>query len=144
LRSLVGRSLKQTFILAHKGIELSDIQGRLTIGDDEITVLGFAKLAHGKGSLTARNNNGAILLSQILGQIDKTTFDTVMVISPSVVNEDLYERIKLICGIFGKKLLILDKSRLCKFLAYFEEQAKFDNLEPEKIYKDSKIKFKTI
>jgi len=138
LRSLVGRSMEQTYLLAHKGIELSDVQGKLSIGDDGISVWGFAKLSQGNGSLTARNKNGAILLSQVLGQIDKTTFDTVMIISPSVINEDLLERLQLICGIFGKKLLILDKFSLCKFLAYFEEQANFDNLDVGEIYKNSR------
>jgi len=44
LRSLVGRYLKDTLILAHKGIELSDIQGTVTVGDDELSIFGFAKL----------------------------------------------------------------------------------------------------
>lgn len=86
LRSLVARYLKSPLILAHKGIELSDIQGNVSLGDQVLTMFGFAKLAESNGGLTARNKNGAILLAQVIGQIDKAAFNTVLIISPSTIN----------------------------------------------------------
>lgn len=53
----------------------------------------FSKLARGKSWLTLRNENGAILLAQIIAQLDKSTFDTIGVLSPSVINEDLRGRL---------------------------------------------------
>jgi hypothetical protein len=138
LRSLVARYLKNPTILSHKGIELSDIQGEASVGSDKINIFGFAKLANGKNrTLTARNNNGAILLSQVLGQIDKSTFNTVLIISPSILNEDLRERLQMICGVFNKRLLFFDIEVLTDLLNDFEIQSKFDGFDYEKMYKSS-------
>jgi len=141
LRSLVARYsvAPSSKLFAHKGIELSDIQCQLSLDDRRLTVFGFAKLGanRGQGSLTARNHSGAVLLSQVLGQIDKVTFDTVLILSPSTINEDLQERLKLVCSVFNKRLLILDRRILMKMLAHFQEQAGFDNLDVAALYKRS-------
>lgn len=136
LRSLVARYLENALLLAHKGIELSDLQGTAKLSQEHITVYGFAKLATGKDGLTARNKNGAILLAQVFGQIEKTDFDTVMVISPSTINEDLRSRLFVLCKVFRKRLLILDEIVLTSLIIDFE----FDNDDYLAIYKNSKKK----
>jgi hypothetical protein len=145
LRSLVARYSASSKLFAHKGIELSDIQCQLSLEERRLTAFGFAKLGAGSGhgSLTARNHGGAVLLSQVLGQIDKATFDTVVILSPSTINEDLQERLKLICTVFNKHLLILDRPILMKMLAHFQEQAVFDKLDVAALFKRSWSKPKT-
>jgi hypothetical protein len=142
LRSLVGRYFKQTEILAHKGIELCDLTCKGTVGSKQRRMWGFAKLPSGKGDkgLTVRNKPGAILLAQILGQIDKTTYQTVLVICPSPVNTDFQERAEVLCSAFGKQLCFLDGDDLGRLLLDFEEQAPFDGLDVDDIYRNSRTK----
>jgi hypothetical protein len=145
LRSLVGRYLKGAEILAHKGIELCDMKGRGTIGGKERRMWGFAKLSIHKADsgLTALNKSGAVLLAQILGQIDKAPFNTVLVISPSTINQNFAERAEVLCAAFGKELCMLNADDLARLLVDFEEQAKFDKVDVEAIYKRSRTKPKT-
>jgi hypothetical protein len=142
LRSLVGRYLRKSEILAHKGIELCDMECRGTVGGKERRMWGFAKLAGHKadGGLTALNKPGSVLLSQILGQIDKADFRTVLVISPSTINQTFANRAELLCSAFGKELCILAGEDLARILVDFEEQAKFDKLDVEAIYKRSRTR----
>jgi hypothetical protein len=100
----------------------------------------FAKLAPTeKAGLTARNDNGAILLSQVIGQVDKTAFSVAVIISPSTVNEDLRERLSLVCGIFGKKLLVLDYPVLAQLWQEFQiHVAPFEKLDVSLMLKNSK------
>jgi hypothetical protein len=119
LRSLVADHLVKPLIQAHKGIELSDIEGGVTLGGRLHKTFGFAKLAMGKGGLTARNKNGAILLAQVVGQVDRKGFDIVTVISPSTINEDLRERLQVQCGVFNKRLLLLDEDALGRLLTAY-------------------------
>ncbi len=141
LRSLVGRYLPGTEILAHKGIELCDMKCRATVGGKERRMWGFAKLSgHKSDGLTALNKSGAVLLTQILGQIDKKPFQTVLVISPSIVNQNFAERAEALCAAFGKELCMLDSDDLARLLIDFEEQAKFEHIDVEAIYKRSKTK----
>jgi hypothetical protein len=142
LRSLVGRYLKRTEIMAHKGIELSDLSCCGTVGGREHRMWGFAKLPSGKNDkgLTLRNKPGAVLLAQIFGQIDKTTFKTALIISPSPVNQDFQERAEVLCSAFGKEICFLDADDLGRLLVDFEEQARFDNIDVEEIYKHSRTK----
>lgn len=142
LRSLVGRYLKGSEILAHKGIELCDMKCRGTIGGKERRMWGFAKLSTRKAEagLTSLNKSGAVLLAQILGQIDRAPFQTVLVISPSTVNQNFAERAETLCGVFGKELCMLDGDDLARLLVDFEEQAKFDKIDVEAIYKRSRTK----
>jgi hypothetical protein len=143
LRSLVARYFKQSEILAHKGIELCDMKCRATVGGKERRMWGFAKLSiHKADGLTAVNKSGAVLLAQILGQIDKTPFQTVLVISPSIVNQNFAERAEALCAAFGKELCILNSDDLARLLVDFEEQAKFDQIDFEAIYRRSRTKAK--
>ncbi len=138
LRSLVGTHLNNPLIYKHKSIELSDMQGDLvTVDGERLHAYSFAKLSPSeKGTLTVRNDNGAVLLAQILGQIDKGNLDVVVVISPSTVQEDLRERIELICKVFSKRLLILDSVQLSKILLNFEDDYGFEE-DIAKLYKRS-------
>jgi hypothetical protein len=79
LRSMVAQfAPKNHILLAHMGIERSDLQLTLTIEGAPHKTLCFAKLAGGKGStLTLRNKNGSTLLSQIVSQVAKTDFSIV-------------------------------------------------------------------
>jgi len=97
----------------------------------------FAKVGNReKDGLTARNDNGAILLAQVLGQIDRS-FDIVAVVSPSTINQDLMERLEILCGVFGKQLMIFDQNALVNILAHFEEQASFDRIDVSELYRRS-------
>jgi hypothetical protein len=63
LRSLVARPFRSRLLLAHKGIELSDVQFTATVNDEPVRVFGFAKLGKANkaktktSGLTARNEN---------------------------------------------------------------------------------------
>jgi hypothetical protein len=140
LRSLVGRHFKDVKILAHKGIELSDMTARGSVLGREKRVWGFAKLPSGKSDkgLTLRNAPGAILMAQICGQLDKTTFDTVLVLTPATVNQDFQERLEVLCSVFQKQLCFLALDDLGRMLLDFEEQSQFDGLDIEQIYADSR------
>jgi hypothetical protein len=96
-------------LLAHKGIERSDLQINITVDGVRAKALGFAKLAHKRSgsasSLTLRNNNGAVLLSQVVSQVARTDFDIVAVLSPSPFSEDLIEALETVCGPYNKSLL---------------------------------------
>ena len=142
LRSLLGRYLKGSEILAHKNIELCDMNARGTVGGKEHRMWGFAKLPSGKGDggLTLRNKPGAVLMAQVFGQIDKTTFRTVLIVCPSPVNQDFQERAEVLCSAFGKELCFLDADDLGRLLLDFEEQARFDGTDLSALYKFSRTK----
>jgi len=145
LRSLAGKYYKSCFILTHKGIELSDIQGEFSTNTKLLISYGFAKNPSSMtGNLTARNKNGAILIAQILNQIDKTDFDTVVIITAAILNEDIINRIKKLCEVFNKNLVILDKKFFRKALNQFEVDCDYENREIEKIYKNSNDKLKKL
>ena len=137
LRSLLARFFRRHLLLAHKGIELSDLQGRVTIGGEASNVFVFSKLARGNSTLTLRNDAGAVLFSQIAAQIDKTAFTVVAVLTPSVINEDLRERIMFLAGLMGKRVLFVGPELLMKMLSYFEEQTSFDKQDVTVIYRAS-------
>jgi hypothetical protein len=103
---------------------------------------GFAKLPSSKGDsgLTLRNKPGAVLLAQVFGQIDRTTFKTVLIICPSTVNQDFQERAEVLCSAFGKELCFLDADDLGRLLLDFEEQAGFDGIDLDELYKFSRTK----
>jgi hypothetical protein len=140
LRSLVARFMSQHALLMHKGIELSDLQGRLNTSGGNIRVWVFSKLSNGKSGLTLRNANGAILLAQIIAQLDKSTFDAIGILSPSVINEDLRERLCFLAALVGKRVVVINRPLLEKMLVHFEEQTKFDKKEPRRVYNASKSK----
>ena len=139
LRSLVARYFRDPVLLAHKSIELSDGQFVGNIGGNDLKMFMFAKLAPTKnGGLTARNDNGAILLAQVMGQIDKIDFEVVVVVSPSTINEDLRDRLSLLCGTFHKKLLLLDYSVLAKLWQEFRvHRAPFENVDVDVMLENS-------
>jgi hypothetical protein len=139
LRSLLARFMTNHLLLAHKGIELCDLQGEVSHEEiGSLRVFVFSKLSPGRKGLTLRNNSGAILVSQILGQLDKTTFETIGVLSSSTINEDLRERLVFLAGLTNKSIVFFDGPILAKMLAEFEEQAVFDGVSPDLIYKVSK------
>jgi hypothetical protein len=142
LRSLVGRYLKAPKILAHKGIELCDLSGRGHINGKEHRIWGFAKLPSGKNDkgLTLRNKPGAVLMAQICGQLDKATFDTVLILTPATVNQDFEERLEVLCQVFGKHLCFVSLDELGRMLLDFEEQAAFDQLSVDQVYVNSRKK----
>ena len=138
LRSLLARFLRNHLLLSHKGIELSDLQGEVTVAGDLTKVFVFSKLARGNSTLTLRNDAGAILFSQIAAQIDKTAFKVVGVLTPSTINEDLRERLTFLAGLVGKRVVFFDSELLMKMLSYFEEQTEFDNEDPARVYRASR------
>jgi hypothetical protein len=140
LRSLMARFLVNHQLSMHKGIELSDLEGTIDVGGERSRVWFFSKLGSGEKGLTLRNASGAILLAQIINQIDKTTFDVVGILTPSTVNQDLKERIIFLSGLMKKKVLIVRKSLLEKLLMYFEEQNQFEKKDVKKLYSASKLK----
>jgi hypothetical protein len=142
LRSLVGHYLKDPQILAHKGIELCDMSCRGTVGSTSHRMWGFAKLPSAKQDrgITLRNKPGAVLFAQIFGQIDKASYKTILVISPAPINQDFQERAELLCSAFGKELCFLDADDLGRLLIDFEEQADYDGLSMDDIYKNSRRK----
>lgn len=140
LRSLLARFMAQRLLLAHKGIELSDLQGTLKVNSTDRRVWVFSKLAKGRSGLTLRNANGAILLAQITAQLDKTTFNTIGILSPSTINEDLRERLVFLAGLVGKRVVFVNKPILEKMLAHFEEQTEFEKKDPKRVYSASRSK----
>ena len=140
LRSLLARFLVNRELGMHKGIELSDLEGSIDVDGKRKRVWFFSKLAGGGQGLTLRNSNGAILLAQIINQIDKDTFDVVGILTPSVVNQDLKERIIFLSALMKKRVLILRKAILEKMLMYFEEQNQIEGKDLKKLYSASKSK----
>jgi len=140
LRSLLARFMAQRLLLAHKGIELSDLQGTLKVNSTDRRVWVFSKLAKGRSGLTLRNANGAILLAQITAQLDKTTFNTIGILSPSTINEDLRERLVFLAGLVGKRVVFVNRPILERMLAHFEEQTEFEKKDPKKVYSASRFK----
>ena len=140
LRSLVGRYFKDTKILAHKGIEVSDLSARGMVNGNEKRIWGFAKLPSGKSEkgLTLRNGPGAVLMAQVCGQLDRTTFDTVLILTPATVNQDFQERLEVFCNVFQKQLCFLDLDDLGRMLLAFEAEAEFEGIEVKKIYDASR------
>jgi hypothetical protein len=140
LRSLVARRFSNHLLLAHKGIELSDVQFEATIDGEPARVFGFAKMSGTQKGLTSRNGPGAILTAQVLSQVRRTDFKVVAVITASTVNEDIREQLRDVCSVFGKRLLILDSPALRKLLIEFEDEATFTpDMDPEEIYEASGI-----
>lgn len=75
----------------------------------------------------------------MIGQLDKPSFQVAVVISPSTVNEDLRDRLSLVCGTFGKKLLILDYPALAQLWQEFQNHvAPFEELDVAQMLKNSK------
>jgi hypothetical protein len=140
LRSLLARFLVKHELGMHKGIELSDLEGTIDVGETRSRVWFFSKLGSGEKGLTLRNASGAILLAQIVNQIDKSTFDVVGILTPSTINQDLKERIIFLAGLMKKKVLIVRKPILEKLLMYFEEQNEFESKDLKKLYSASKSK----
>jgi hypothetical protein len=130
--------LKNRQLLSHKGIELSDLQGTFDIADDKLHGWFFSKVARGDSGLTLRNDNGAILLAQIINQLEKSTFDTIGILTPSTLNEDLRERINFLARLVGKRVLVVNRPTLEKLLTYFEEQTKVDRNNPSSVYAASR------
>ena len=142
LRSLAARYFRHHMLLSHKGIELCDLQGELSIEGDVVPIFAFSKLARGSATLTLRNDAGAALFSQISSQIDKVTFRVVLVLTPSVISEDLRERVRFIAGLVGKRVLFVDFDLLSKMLLHFQEQMEFDEKDPSAMYRASAKKDK--
>jgi hypothetical protein len=143
LRTIVARTMKNPLLLAHKGIELSDLQGEYSIDSTTLKIFIFAKLAKGNGSLTARNDAGAILLGQILNQVDKSEFNTVTILTSSTINEDLLSRFRLLCSTFSKKLLIINTQELEKLLGHWYNDMIIEGKKPIEILKNSGKTIKT-
>ncbi len=143
LRTLLGRTMANPYILSHKGIELTDLQGGFTVGSTELKIFVFAKMGEGNGKLTARNKNGGVLLGQILNQIEKSEFNTVCILTSATINEDLLSRLRLLCSTFNKKLLIINTEELNFLLGHWYEEIESEGKDPIKILKDSKKKMKT-
>ena len=143
LRTIVARTMKNPLLLAHKGIELSDLQGEYSIDSTKLKIFIFAKLAKGNGSLTARNDAGAILLGQILNQVDKSEFNTVAILTSSTINEDLLSRFRLLCSTFSKKLLIINTQELEKLLGHWYDDMIIEGQKPVEILKNSGKTIKT-
>lgn len=140
LRSMVASYFDGSLLLRHKGIERSDMQFTGTIGGRPTRMLGFAKLAEGAGGLTARSKNGAVLLAQLLCQIEKPDFDAAVIVSPSIINEDLRERLWFLCGLVGKKLLVLDAPCLGRILAEYQLRTQFEGRDFDSILAASRRK----
>ena len=88
----------------------------------------------------SRNKPGAVLLTQIFGQFDKTALRTVLVICPSPVNQDVQEREEVRFSAFGKELCFLDADDLGRLMLDFEKQTKFDRIDLDELYKTSRTK----
>lgn len=138
LRSLIGRYFDNPQIFPHKGTELSDFHGSGTIVEkgDTAKFYGFAKRVK-KGNLTARNAEGSILFSQIFNQIFRTTYNSILVITPNVLNEDLRDNLLIMANLFNKNILYLDRLILLKIIADFEEQTDLDMISVKDLYKRS-------
>ncbi len=110
------------------------------VATNETKLYCFSKLNKGKSGLTLRNGSGAILFAQIAAQLDKNAFEITGILTTSTLNQDLQERLRTYSGLFGKKLLIVDRPTLLKMLFDFEEQASFDKVNVRAIYGQSKKK----
>jgi hypothetical protein len=64
----------------------------------------------------------------------------VGILTPSVVNQDLRERIIFLSGLMGKRVLIVRKELLEKMLMYFEEQTDIEHKDARKVYSASRKK----
>jgi hypothetical protein len=145
LRSLLARFMRNHLLLSHKNIELCDLQGKFdAVEGEQLATFVFSKLSHTRAGLTLRNNNGAILFSQIVAHVDKTTFNTVGVLSSSTINEDLRERLTFLGGLTGKTVVFFDGPILSRMLAEFEDQSTFEGVDPKLVYKISKSKNGTL
>ena len=143
LRTLMARTMNRHYLLAHKGIELSDLQGEYQVGESKIKIFTFAKLGAKGSNLTARNKNGAILLAQIFNQIDKSEFNTVAILTSSIINEDLLSRLKLICRNFGKKFIVIGSLEIEKLFGSWYEDMENLGENPLEIMRNSGKKLKT-
>ena len=77
-------------------------------------------------------------MAQIFAQIDRATFNTVLVICPSIINQDFQERAEVLCNVFRKEICFLDGEVLGSLLLDYEEQSEIDKIDVGKIYKFSK------
>jgi hypothetical protein len=79
-----------------------------------------------------------VLTAQVLSQARSSDFKIVAVISASALNEDLREQLRVLCAVFGKRLLIVDAPVLEKLLLEYENEAAFDqDLNLEEVYERS-------
>lgn len=128
-------------LLAHKGIERSDLQLQLTIDGTSHQALAFAKLAGAKtgtgSSLTLRNGNGSTLLSQIVSQVAKDDFDIVVIISPSPLTEDLRGGIETVCTPYQKAVLYLTFEELAKLFLEWKTGMEFEGRDCGEILRAS-------
>jgi hypothetical protein len=138
LRSLVARFMSGSDLQIHSSIELSDLEGNLEVDGLPTRVWVFSKIGPRRSQLTLRNTNGAVLFSQIAYQIEKLGFGCVAVLTPSVVSQDLRNRLNFLANAAGKRFLILDGPLLEKLLAFFEEQTRIDGNDPLKVYRSSR------
>jgi hypothetical protein len=145
LRSIVAcAALHDHVLLAHKGIERSDLQINITVDGVRAKALGFAKLAQKRSgsasSLTLRNNNGAVLLSQVVSQVARSDFDIVAVLSPSPFSEDLIEALETVCGPYKKSLLHLRFDELAKLFIEWKQGLEVENILVEEVLRASSRK----
>lgn len=87
--------------------------------------------------------SGCSPLAQITGLLDKSTFKTVLVVTPATVNQDFKDRLEILCKAFDKEVCFLGIDELGRMLLEFEERAKFDDLDVEKLYADSSKRIRT-
>ena len=139
LRSIVASTSLNSQLVRHQGIELSDGEGELNISGERSRYFMFAKQNPG-GQLTLKNTQGAKLVAQILDQVEKSTFEVVTVISPTPIADNLLNALRLLCKHFNKRLLILNREILAKFLIDFQKNSEFDNIDYKEIYKRSRKK----
>ena len=148
LRSLVNKFSNNSQLHIHQGIELSDGEGDLFINNQRNRYFMFAKLKNlskkdiqekGITQLTLKNPNGAILFSQVFDQIQKNSYEIVMILSPSSLSDNLLNALRTLCRLYDKKLLIIDYLILVKMLIKLKEDFIFDGIEIKDIYKNSGI-----
>ncbi len=138
LRSLIARFMSDSVLQIHSSIELSDLEGTMSFDGRDARVWVFSKVGPKRSTFTLRNTNGAVLFSQIAFQIEKSGFDCVAVLTPSIVSQDLRNRINFLALAAGKRYVIFDRPLLEKLLAHFEEQTQIDGKDPLKVYRASR------
>ena len=140
LRSLLGGVMQDEKILRHKNIELCDLQGKFHVDGKEFRVFCFSK----EGKLSVRSPGGSVLLSQIVCQLDKPDFDMVCILTSSSVEQDLQNRLNLLCSTYRKKLLVIDIKTLIPLYNHWHEEKSFNQDSPNKILKFSSKRFRSI
>ena len=143
LRSLVGNFLREVRILGHKSIELSDLQGMISVDKKFVRTYGFSKIRSASAGLTLRNE-GATLLSQFVAHFDKIDFQIASIISHSTINEDLIERLRYLCSLKNKSLLIIDKQILARMYCDLDDKLRLEGQDINIMLKNSYQKKKNI